>query len=402
MKHRWLLCAALVGCSTEVGAPQAIVDEVLTTGQINGSGLPAKTVVLTYDDGPDDHTLELAHYLADQGVRATFFVNGRRFCKTFDEAGKCTVPQDTRRCTNGQMQAAVAMPKYYPESWLDEVRSLGHRIANHTQDHCHMPGQSMEDAIWEVKTTQDILDRHICDNVFLLRAPFGEWNATVVSRVNSMMGFTKIVGPINWDVDGNDWDCWQKGKSPQACTDGYMALLEARPNKNGIFLMHDRPEFNVTYEGPLLMAKLLVPRLKAAGYKFATMDEVLKLTPKPAMCPMAPAPDAGPADAMMTGSADAAAPAEAGGTATDAAPSSTGGAPGGSTGGASGGGTGGSRGTGGAPGAGGDEGTGGDEGGAGKRASGSSGGCAIGAASSPATISTLLAIVALVLRRRRR
>ena len=59
-------------------SPQSIVEPVLTTAQINGSGLPAKTVVLTYDDGPDDHTLELAHYLADQGVRATFFVNGKR------------------------------------------------------------------------------------------------------------------------------------------------------------------------------------------------------------------------------------------------------------------------------------------------------------------------------------
>ena len=398
MKRLGLLCAAaLLGCSAEP-APQAIVEEVLTTNQINGSNLPAKTVVLTYDDGPDDHTLELAHYLADQGVKATFFVNGRRFCKTFDGAGKCTAPQDTRPCTNGQMQAAVAMPKYYPEAWLDEVRLLGHRIANHTQDHCHMPGESMADAIWEVKTTQDILDRHICDGVYLLRAPFGEWNATVVSRVNSMMGFTKIVGPINWDVDGNDWDCWRMGKSPQACLDGYMSLLNARPGQNGIFLMHDRPEFNVTYEGPLLMAKLLVPRLKKDGFKFATMDDVLKLTPKPEMCPMAPAPDAGAADATpATDSATPPAP-DAGGAMADAPSGSNTGGASGTTGGSTG--SGGSRATGGAPGTGGDEGTGGDQGG-GRPASGSSGGCSMGAGYPPATLSMLIALAALLRRRRR-
>jgi MYXO-CTERM domain-containing protein len=384
-------------------SPQSIVEPVLTTAQINGSGLPAKTVVLTYDDGPDDHTLELAHYLADQGVRATFFVNGKRFCKTFDGEGKCTAPQDTRPCTNGQMQAAVTSPKYYPEAWLDEVQSLGHRIANHTQDHCHMPGESMADAIWEVKTTQDILDRHICDNVYLMRAPFGEWNATVVSRVNSMMGLNKIVGPINWDVDGNDWDCWQKKKTPQACLDGYMAILNGRASKNGIFLMHDRPEFNVTYEGPLLMAKLLVPRLKAEGFKFATMDDVLKLPPRTMNCPLSPAPDAGttPPDAGIAGDAttapsDAHAELDTGATATGgSAPTPTGGTTGSP-------GTGGAKGsTGGAPGTGGDDGTGGDAPPPGS-ASGSKGGCNVAKTPASAFAPLLVALAALARRRRRR
>src|SRR5580765_7737595 len=98
--YRWLCCAALAGCAPNAEPPQAIVEPVLTTGQINGSGLPAKTVVLTYDDGPDEHTLELAHYLTDQGVHATFFVNGRRFCKTFDASGACTTAQETRACDN--------------------------------------------------------------------------------------------------------------------------------------------------------------------------------------------------------------------------------------------------------------------------------------------------------------
>jgi len=360
---------------------------VLTTAQINGSSLPAKTVVLTYDDGPDDHTLELAHYLADQGVRATFFVNGKRFCKTFDGEGKCTTPQDTRPCTNGQMQAAVTNPKYYPEAWLDEVQSLGHRIANHTQDHCHMPGQNMADAIWEVKTTQDILDRHICDNVYLLRAPFGEWNATVVSRVNSMMGFNKIVGPINWDVDGNDWDCWQKGTSPDACATGYLNILNGRPKKNGIFLMHDRPEFNVGYAGPVLMTKILVPKLKAAGFKFATMDDVLKLTPNPmgSGCPKAPADagaaaDAGGGTGGAGGGTDAGA-SSGGSSGQDSGSSGSGGSDqtgsGGSASGGSGAGSGGSSGSGGA-------GSGGSSGsGSGGRASGGSSGGGKGGSGEP-------------------
>jgi peptidoglycan/xylan/chitin deacetylase (PgdA/CDA1 family) len=404
-RRRLYLSAAvfLLGCAPGPEGVDPLAQAVLQTGQINGSGLPAKTVVLTYDDGPDDHTIELAQYLKDQGIRATFFVNGRRFCKSMDETGKCLTPQDTRRCTNGQMQAGVTNPKYYPEAWLDQLVAMGHRIANHTQDHCHLPGQSMEDLQWEVKTTQDLLDKHICDNVYLLRAPFGEWNASVVTKVNAMMGFTKIIGPINWDVDGNDWDCWQKGTSPDACANKYMSILNGRGSQNGIFLMHDRPEFNVGYEGPLLMTKILVPRLKAAGFKFATMDEVLKKPPSPIGCPMSPAADAGSTPTPDAGSAVADAepiaptPDASGGTPADAAatvPADARAATGGSSGG---------TGTGGASGgkSGGSEETGGDEGGGGPTTStGKSGGCAVGGSGAGSAWILALGLLALLRRRR--
>jgi peptidoglycan/xylan/chitin deacetylase (PgdA/CDA1 family) len=301
--------AVAAGCAPSLdGAPWTLEQEPLTAGQINGSALPARTVVLTYDDGPDEHTMELARYLNEQGVRATFFVNGRRFCKSFDGNGVCTTPQDTRPCM-GAPQAAVANPKYYPESWLDEMIALGHRVANHTQDHCHLPGQTnAANLVFEVKATQDILDRHICDGVFLFRAPYGEWDGGVLGRLGAGMGLDKITGPINWDVDGNDWDCWRMGLTPEGCATRYINILNGRGNRNGIFLMHDRPEFNVGSENPLLMARNMVPRLKAAGYGFATMDEVLKLPPRPpGMCPMKPAdggtPDAATSDAAGTGGA---------------------------------------------------------------------------------------------------
>jgi peptidoglycan/xylan/chitin deacetylase (PgdA/CDA1 family) len=296
----FLFSATGLGCSqgAQPGGLESTAQEVATVNQINGSNLPDKTVVLTYDDGPDEHTLELAKYLADEGIKVTFFVNGRRYCKTYDAAGACMTPQDTKTCDNGQGQAPVpGMVKHYPESMIDEILALGHRIGNHTQDHCHLQGETkVADLAFEFKATQDILDRHICDNVFLFRAPYGEWDNGVVTRLNAQMGFQKIVGPINWDVDGNDWDCWQKGTSPDACATGYLNILNGRPKKNGIFLMHDRPEFNVGYAGPVLMTKILVPKLKAAGFKFATMDDVLKLTPNPmgSGCSKAPA-DAGAA-----------------------------------------------------------------------------------------------------------
>jgi peptidoglycan/xylan/chitin deacetylase (PgdA/CDA1 family) len=267
---------------------------VLQTGNIFGNNLPNKTVVLTYDDGPDEHTLELAQYLNQQGIKATFFINGKRFCQVWN-GEVCMQALETRACNDGGAQAPVATPIYYRESLLDQVIALGHRIGNHTTDHCHLNGQdNPPDFEFELKTTQDIVDRHICDGLFLFRAPFGVWDAQAANLAKAVSAFDKLIGPINWDVDGGDWDCFQKGKSVEECGNGYLSLLDKRPNKNGIFLHHDRLEFNVGIDGPLKLAQYLVPRLKEQGYTFSTLDDMLDHSAQgPLGCPAPPTGGAG-------------------------------------------------------------------------------------------------------------
>jgi peptidoglycan/xylan/chitin deacetylase (PgdA/CDA1 family) len=262
---------------------------ILGGTEIHGDSLPPKTVVFTYDDGPDEHTLELAQYLHEQGIHATFFTNGRRFCKLFDGSGNCISPWDTLPCDDGLSQAPVANPIYYPESELDRVLALGHRIANHSQDHCHLSQETnFSDFVFELKTTQDILDRHICDNVFLFRAPYAAWDDASAAR-SQEAGLDRLIGPVAWDIDGQDWHCWQTGETVEACGQGYLDILHQRPNLNGIFLMHDRPEFNVGYAGPLLMTQWIVPQLKAEGYRFATLEDVVTLPVMPCSAPLAEA-----------------------------------------------------------------------------------------------------------------
>ncbi|MEO8877566.1 MAG: polysaccharide deacetylase family protein, partial [Polyangiaceae bacterium] len=42
--------------------------------QLDGRGFPDRVIALTFDDGPDAHTLELAEYLSREKISATFFV----------------------------------------------------------------------------------------------------------------------------------------------------------------------------------------------------------------------------------------------------------------------------------------------------------------------------------------
>src|SRR5262245_39051908 len=96
--------SALSACGVEgdfggvdgIGEEETTESAVLADTAVTCESLPANTLVLTYDDGPDDLTLDIAAYLWTQGIHATFFVNGKRFCRKVN--GVCTSPPVTGAC----------------------------------------------------------------------------------------------------------------------------------------------------------------------------------------------------------------------------------------------------------------------------------------------------------------
>jgi peptidoglycan/xylan/chitin deacetylase (PgdA/CDA1 family) len=244
---------------------------------IAGDALPARVVVLTFDDGPDEHTLEIARWLnaQDPPIHATFFVNGRRFCKVRGDDGSCREPAETRPCDDGDAQVPVAQPIYYPESLLDEVMHLGHRIGNHSQDHCHLPHQQKAATLaWEIRTTQALLDRHGATPPFLFRPPYLEWSDREAELAESDPSLARLRGPVEAELDGEDWDCWQKRLSVAQCGQKYLDILKTRRRHNGIILIHDRPEMTVGYDGPLRLTEWLVTRLRQDGYRFVPLESM--------------------------------------------------------------------------------------------------------------------------------
>ena len=65
-----------------------------------------------------------------------------------------------------------------------------------------------------------------------------------------------------------DWECStpQLNISVEMCADAYMKEIE-RAN-GGVVLLHD------VHAKTIEMVKLLIPRLKASGYTFITLDEL--------------------------------------------------------------------------------------------------------------------------------
>jgi len=228
------------GVSVDTGDGVGSEEEVVAERQLYGNELPEKSLVLTYDDGPGERTSELADYLAAQGIPATFFINGKM------------VP--------GR------------QSSIDRILSRGHTLANHTHDHVHLPRVSAAEMVSQVAQTYAFIVAAQPQGPFLLRAPYGDWKGVVARNLNASP-MRKYVGSVFWDVGGvltaehgSDHACWNKGVPVERC--GQLYMNEIRKKQRGLVLLHDIHNRTVD------MTKMLVPILKAEGYRFVPITTV--------------------------------------------------------------------------------------------------------------------------------
>jgi peptidoglycan/xylan/chitin deacetylase (PgdA/CDA1 family) len=239
----FLLAAGSQACTAPItsDADQGAESDDLTEGQLAGRSLPAKTVALTFDDGPGPRTEELSGWLKDEGISAGFFMLGNA------ATGKAAV--------------------------LNKVNADGHVIGNHTFDHKQLTLAST-DPVNEVSKTDAILAPFFKGNMHMFRAPYGAWSPAVADKLNAA-GFDDYVGSIFWDVGGvltdthaADWDCWGHHLSIEDCGDRYIQEIHDRGD-HGVVLMHDIHSNTID-----MVKSVIVPKLKAQGFTFARIDGV--------------------------------------------------------------------------------------------------------------------------------
>ena len=179
-------------------------------------------IALTFDDGPHPvYTKMLLDGLADRDVKVSFFVVGKN------------IPGN--------------------EDLIARMEEEGHLIGNHTYDHVKICSMSGEDACRQVEKTSALVKEITGHDTEFIRPPFGAWNKEMECS------FTMI--PVLWDVDPLDW------------TTKNTALVEERILKNvqggDIILLHD------LYQSSVEAALGIIDRLKAQGYEFVTVDQLI-------------------------------------------------------------------------------------------------------------------------------
>jgi peptidoglycan/xylan/chitin deacetylase (PgdA/CDA1 family) len=180
-------------------------------------------VCLTIDDGPNpDTTRGLLYILRKKGVRATFFLLGRR-----------------------------------AEEHPDLVRAIvadGHEVGNHTMEHNRLSGLEPQEIMNELELGRDAIQRAAEVRVTLFRPPGGSMTEDVY-RVAGELGYTTVL----WTDTANDWY-----RQPPS---HIVERIVSRVRPGSIIVIHDgKPDI-------LDALPKIIDALRERGYTFKMAGE---------------------------------------------------------------------------------------------------------------------------------
>jgi len=191
--------------------------------------VPAPVIAITFDDGPNpDHTPRLLDMLKERNIKATFFMVGR-----------CVV------------------------TWPHIVKRIadeGHEVANHSWSHPLLTSLSNTSLDSQLQKTHDAIIKACGKTPLHYRPPYGEIRMSQRKRIYDNLGYSTIL----WDVDPLDW------KTPRSSQKVQDRIL-AQTKSGSIILCHDIHGTTVDAMPATL------DELKARGYQFATVSQLIEL-----------------------------------------------------------------------------------------------------------------------------
>ncbi len=202
-------------------------------GVIFGNEFPAKTVALTFDDGPHPkYTEEMLAVLNKYGIRACFFELG-------EHLGSAPAPDQVKLLPT----AAIAK----------KVLDAGHVIGNHSYSHPLLTKLSPADRASEIDRTTLLLTDVMGRKPELFRPPYGGEDKDLIQQVTAD-GFHTVL----WNIDSMDW------ADPIPESVAMRVLHELNEKHKGIVLFHDIHKQGVMALSPV------VEELRRQGYTFVS------------------------------------------------------------------------------------------------------------------------------------
>ena len=203
--------------------------------EIYGYDLPAKSIVLSFDDGPHPrYTDEVLAALKRYNARALFFDIGKNL-------GTVSPQNDVKLSANSNVSRRA----------LD----AGHLLANHSYSHADLTKLAPADQLKEISSTLLLLEKVVGVKPPLFRPPYGAKNATLMKGVTSL-GLKSFM----WTLDSMDWT------DPISESIVQRVLAQVAVSKKGVLLMHDIHKQSVT------ALPRILEELSKQGYTFLIHD----------------------------------------------------------------------------------------------------------------------------------
>ena len=194
---------------------------ILTAGMWSAEPETRK-IALTFDDGPHPvYTEEMLKVLEQEQVPATFFLLGEN-----------------------------------AEQYGEQVRMIaeqGHLIGNHTWRHVQVTSLPKEEAEEEILAVSSLVEELTGNGTSYVRPPVGIWDPELEEELDMI--------PVLWTIDTLDWTTQN--------VDWIVEKTVQDAGENDIILMHD------SYESTVQAAERIIRRLKAEGFEFVTVDQVI-------------------------------------------------------------------------------------------------------------------------------
>ena len=143
----------------------------------------------------------------------------------------------------------------FPEA-VKKIANAGREIANHSNTHPHVNNLSEEENIQEIQKCADKIENLTGQKTVLYRAPYGEYNNTVIQATKEASHVA-----IQWNLDTLDYtgltgeQMWNR--------------LNEKLTNGSIILMHNGTEYTAD------SLDMIIKNIKQSGYEIVTVSDLI-------------------------------------------------------------------------------------------------------------------------------
>lgn len=199
----------------------AVLDRL--PGVLRRGPLTSKRIALTFDDGPDEMTMQYLEMLDDLGVPATFFVCGER---------------------------AASHPDL-----IREYVKRGHQVANHGYDHTRFTKLSRRQLLEQLERTEHAIGGQVTGRAWV-RPPHGAVDTTSLVTMRTA-GYVVAL----WSIDSCDYQIRDAQRLAEKCSPAVV-------NAGDVLLFHEGQQWTLD------ALPRIVTSLHAAGLECVTMHDL--------------------------------------------------------------------------------------------------------------------------------